>query len=284
MKNQVMTREEKILIKLIALDLDGTLLKKDKTISQKNIDCLRQAKALGVKIVICTGRPLAAIEAIIDEIGLRDTGDYSITFNGGAVQANASGEVMRAHFLNRSQVEDVFTLMQKIDLPLDVISEATCYHLPTAKEHPSIYQTLNPILSYEDVTLEELPKDIPYHKMVVAYEMDYLDEKIKVIPTDYYQKFNMMKSRTRLLEILHPEVSKANAINELATHLGIEQAEVMAIGDEENDRSMIEYAGIGVVMGNGNPELKKVAQFVSTTNEEDGVAHAIETLVLPDYQ
>jgi Cof subfamily protein (haloacid dehalogenase superfamily) len=91
-----------------------------------------------------------------------------------------------------------------------------------------------------------------------------------------------MKSRDCLLEIIHKDVSKANGIDLLAKELGIKQSEVMAIGDEENDVSMIEYAGMGVVMENGNENLKKLAQFVTKSNQEDGVAHAVEKFVLVD--
>ena len=91
-----------------------------------------------------------------------------------------------------------------------------------------------------------------------------------------------MKSRDFLLEIIHKDVSKANGIDLLAKELGIKQSEVMAIGDEENDVSMIEYAGMGVVMENGNENLKKLAQFVTKSNQEDGVAHAVEKFVLVD--
>ncbi|MGO2082259.1 Cof-type HAD-IIB family hydrolase [Vagococcus sp.] len=269
------------MIKLIAIDLDGTLLKNDKTLSKKNIDVLRQAKEKGVKIVICTGRPLLAIQSILDEIGLRDEGDYSITFNGGAVQANQTKDELLAIELTREQVVEMHDLMTTLDLPLDVISNETCYHLKTSSPaHASIYESLNPLLSYQTVELSELPQDIVYNKMVVGIEANYLDQQIAKIPDVFFEKFNLMKSRTCLLEILHLEVSKANGIQKLANYLGINQKEVMAIGDEENDRSMIEYAGLGVVMENGNTELKKKAQFVTKANEEDGVAYAIEKFVL----
>lgn len=89
-----------------------------------------------------------------------------------------------------------------------------------------------------------------------------------------------MKSRDNLLEIIHKEASKAAGIDELANYLGIKQSEVMAIGDEENDFSMIEYAGLGVVMENGSQGVKDIAKFVTKSNQEDGVAHAVEKFVL----
>ncbi|MGO3731782.1 MAG: Cof-type HAD-IIB family hydrolase [Vagococcus sp.] len=269
------------MIKLIAIDLDGTLLTDDKHITDRNKEVLQQAKDQGVKVVLCTGRPLVAIKPYLDRLELNDKGDYSITFNGGEIQKNDTGEELISYSLSLEAVKEVAELMRKLELPLDVISEDTCIHLNTApKDRESIYDTLNPLLTFESCEVESLDDTRIYNKMVVGIDPEYLDEKIKGIPDSYYSLFNIMKSRDCLLEIIHPDVSKANAIRILANQLDIKQSEVMALGDEENDISMIEYAGMGVVMENGNEAVKKLAQFVTKSNQEDGVAYAVEKFVL----
>lgn len=269
------------MIRLIAIDLDGTLLTDDKQISDRNKEVLTKAKEQGVKVVLCTGRPLFAIEPYLDRLELRDEGDYSITFNGSSVQKNDTAETLLAHSLSFDEVSRVAKVMRKLNLPLDIISVDTVIHLDTAKEpHTSIYESMNPLLKVEHATLETLDKDRLFNKMVVAVETSYLDEKIAQLPKELLEEFNIMKSRVNLLEIIHKEASKAAGIDELANYLGIKQSEVMAIGDEANDFSMIEYAGMGVVMDNGSQEVKDIAQFITKSNEEDGVAHAVETFVL----
>ena len=121
------------MIKLIAIDLDGTLLTDDKKISDKNKTVLTQAKEQGVKVVICTGRPLFAIEPYLDRLELRDEGDYSITFNGSSVQKNDTGETLLAHSLSFDEVSRVANVMMSLNLPLDIISVDTVIHLETAK-------------------------------------------------------------------------------------------------------------------------------------------------------
>ncbi len=268
------------MIKLIAIDLDGTLLTDEKTISDKNKAILSKAKKQGVKVVICTGRPLIAIESYLNRLELRDPGDYSITFNGGAIQKNDTGEELLSYALTLRDVQDMAEVMTELDLPLDIISVDTCINLTTSKSQKSLYKTLNPLLKFKTMSPEELDDSIIFNKMVVGVDADYLDEKLKGLSKEWYERFNIMKSRTCLLEIIHSDVSKANGIDLLAKKLGIEQSEVMAIGDEENDVSMIEYAGMGVVMANGNERVKKLAQFVTKSNEEDGVAYAVEKFVL----
>lgn len=268
------------MIKLIAIDLDGTLLRDDKTISNRNKKVLQQAKEQGVKVVICTGRPLFAIKGFLERLELEDAGDYSITFNGSSVQKNDTGETLLAHFLSFEEVLFAYEEVTKLGLPLDIISGDTVIHLPAPKGRESIYEGMNPLLKVENTTIEELDPNRTFNKMVVAADQDYLDEKIAVMPEIMLRTFNLMKSRDDLLEVIHKEASKARGIHELAEYLGIKQEEVMAIGDEGNDASMIEYAGVGVVMENGNPLLKQMAQFITKSNQEDGVAYAVEQLVL----
>lgn len=269
------------MIKLIALDLDGTLLTDDKKITENTTEILRQAKDAGVYIVLCTGRPLFAIQPFIDHLGLRDQADYSITFNGSTVQKNDTGESLLAHSLSYEEVKIAHAEMTKLGLPLDVISMDTVIHLPAPfKEHMSEYERMNPLMKVEDSEIEMLDPTRVFNKMVVGLDQTYLDERIPKISDELHATFNIMKSRPDLLEIIHKKASKANGIAQLADYLGIKQSEVMAIGDEENDRSMIEYAGLGVVMENGTKSMKEIAQFVTKSNEDDGVAYAVEKFVL----
>lgn len=270
------------MIKLVAIDLDGTLLTDDKQITDRNKEILTKAKEQGTKIVLCTGRPLLAIESYLDRLDLRDAGDYSITFNGGSIQKNDTGEELLAYSLTLDEVKEVAAVMTELDLPLDVITPDTCFNLTTSTSKKSLYQTMNSLLNFETKDVSELDPQMTFKKMVVGVDAEYLDDKLKGLSSEWYEKFNIMKSRTNLLEVIHKDVSKANGIDLLAKELGIKQSEVMAIGDEENDVSMIEYAGMGVVMENGNENLKKIAQFVTKSNQEDGVAHAVETFVLVD--
>lgn len=264
-------------MKLIAIDMDGTLLSADKTISEKNKLVLKQAKAKEIKVVICTGRPLASIKKYLDELGLNDAGDFSITFNGGLVQKNDTGEVLQKHVLTGENVTNIYETIHGLDLPVDLISEGNVYHLlPEPINYPSIYQELNPAMNFFSVAHDEVPATIAYNKMVVPTPAEYLDSKLPLFPSAMRDNYTIVKSRDCLLEILNKEVSKGNALDFLGDYLGIAQKDIMALGDEENDISMIEYAGIGVAMDNASEAVKKEANFVTRKNTEDGVAYAIE--------
>ena len=108
------------MIKLVAIDLDGTLLNSQKEISLRNKQALMAAKQAGVKVVICTGRPLAAIGPYLEELGLQEEGDYSITFNGGLVQKNDTGAIIEKTLMPLEAIHELYQLATTLNMPFDV--------------------------------------------------------------------------------------------------------------------------------------------------------------------
>lgn len=265
-------------IKLIALDLDGTLLNAKKEISRANQEALRAARKQGVKVVITTGRPLPAVEIFLKELDLMRSDEYSITFNGGLVQTNDGGILDEIGF-GIEAVEAIYQTTQALGLPLDVVHGGDVYVLPAAVA--SLYPTCNALLNYIPVKFEDLPQHMEFNKAVSACEVDFLDGQIPNIPESLHDQFEIFKSREILLEWSPKGVHKAEGLVKLIGHLGIKQAEVMACGDEDNDLSMIDWAGLGVCMANGSDQVKQVADIITPmTNEEDAVAWAIRKYVL----
>ncbi|MGX7124863.1 Cof-type HAD-IIB family hydrolase [Enterococcus viikkiensis] len=269
------------MIKLIAIDLDGTLLTDAKTISDTNKAALAQAKAQGVKIVICTGRPLIAIKEYLAELNLLDADDYSITFNGGLIQTN-TGEILGKTAMDLADVKHIYQLFVELNLPTDVLSDAFSFQLASSMEHPSLYPTMNKALTYVEKTVEILEENALYNKVVSATELDYLDQQIALIPEEEYERFEIFKTRPNLLEFMPKGVTKAFGLSVLGEHLGIAANEMMALGDEANDLSMITYAGVGVAMENATDGVKSAANFVTGTNQANGVAQAIQKFVFDE--
>lgn len=268
------------MIKLVAIDLDGTLLNNKKEISARNKAAIAKAKAQGVKVVVCTGRPLSAIHPFLAELNLEEPGDYSVTFNGGLVQRNDTGEIIEKNHLGFDELQCLIELAQSLDLPLDILSEEKVYHLPTSAVNESLYATMNPLLTHFWVGLDELDPERVYNKAVIGFDQVFLDQQIKKIPVEIREQFEVIKSREMLLEFMPKGVTKAYGLSLLTRDLGLEPANVMGIGDEENDLSMLHYAGLGVAMANATEEVKQAADAVTSSNEADGVAQAIEKYVL----
>ena len=212
-------------IKLIAIDMDGTLLLPDHTISPAVKNAIAAARAKGVNVVLTTGRPYAGVHSYLKELHMNQPGDYCISY----------------YTVHESYVATI---------PL-VFCEA-----------------------------EKMDPNTQFLKVMMIDEPEILDKAIARIPAEVKKKYTVLKSAPYFLEILDKRVNKGTGVKSLADALGIKPEEIMALGDQENDIAMIEYAGMGVAMENAIPSVKEVANFVTKSNLEDGVAYAIEKFVL----
>ena len=268
-------------IKLIALDLDGTLLTTDKKLTERTKSMLKAAREQGVKVVLTTGRPLKAMDFFLKELGTDGHEDeYTITFNGGLVQKN-TGEILDKTVFSIDDVSRIYEETEKLNIPLDAISEGIVYQIQSDQE--SLYAQFNPALTFISTAFEDLSSQITYNKCVTAFPQEPLDAAIQKISPELFDKYEIFKSRELLLEWSPKNVHKATGLAKLIEHLGIDRSQVMACGDEANDLSMIEWAGLGVAMQNAVPEVKAVANVVTPmTNDEEAVAWAIEKYVLKE--
>ncbi|HGD1690511.1 TPA: Cof-type HAD-IIB family hydrolase [Streptococcus agalactiae] len=269
-------------IKILALDLDGTLFTTDKKVSEENKVALKAAREKGIKVVITTGRPLKAIGNLLEDLELVSDEDYSITFNGGLVQQN-TGKILAKTAMTRQEVEDIHEELYQVGLPKDILSEGTVYSIAN-KGHHSQYHLANPLLEFIEVDdLEQVPKDVVYNKIVSVIDATYLDQQIAKLPDRLKVDYEMFKSRDIILELMPKGVHKAVGLELLTKHLGLDSSQVMAMGDEANDLSMLEWAGLGVAMANGIPEAKAIAKATTIcNNDESGVAEAIGKYILSE--
>ncbi|MCR5492499.1 MAG: Cof-type HAD-IIB family hydrolase [Streptococcus sp.] len=267
-------------IKLLALDLDGTLFNSKKIVTRENKLALRAARDKGVKVVITTGRPLKAISGLLEELDLISDEDYIITFNGGLVQ-KTNGEILDKSELTRSQLKLLYSHLEPLALPFDVLSDGIVYSL-ACRGNVSHYPEANPTLDFVTVnSFAEIPENVIYNKVVSVTNPEFLDQQLLKLPKELHQHFEIFKSRDIIVEMMPKGVHKAAGLNQLVEHLGLSSKNVMAIGDEENDLSMLKWAGLGVAMANGVAIAKETADVVtSRTNEESGVAEAVEKYIL----
>ena len=266
--------------KLIAIDMDGTLLNDHHEVTEDVRDALHRAKEQGVKIVLCSGRPIGGMRRYLKDLKLDEEEDYVIAYNGALVQNAHTNEIVSELSLGYEDLKFLYKLSMELDTPMQFFDAENVYTPnPNISEYTVLESFINQIpLRFRKV--EEFPADILLPKIMFIDEPEHLNKVIAQIPASIKEKYMMVQSAPYFLEILHPEVSKGNAVKKLAEKLRIKQHEVMSIGDNGNDLSMIEYAGCGVAMENAIPEVKKSANFQTRSNNENGVAYAIHELVL----
>lgn len=271
-------------IKLIVIDIDGTLLDSKGSVSAKNKQAINKAQEAGVQIVLCTGRPIRSAHYLLAELDLLKEDDLIITSNGGLIQKAKSGEILYEAIFNREEIWEIYELGQQLMMPTTFIALDYVYEPNYPKGFESIYtggkaQQKNG-MQFVDVAMENLPEAFDIHQIVISRPEKELDTIISSIPASYYEKYSIYKSLPTILEFVPKEVDKGNAMRIVAKKLGVSRDQVMGIGDQENDVPLVHAAGLGVAMDNAIIEVKAVAEYITKTNDQHGVAHAIEKFVL----
>jgi len=267
--------------KLVVLDLDGTLTNSEKKLPKENYEALMHLQKKGVRIALASGRPTYGIQHLARELQLNDYNGYIMAYNGGFVIECKTGKAMSRNILPR----DIFPQLQKAskELKADMITydDANDTILTETEGNKWIEHEawLNNQMNLKVVTdiNAAAPADLP--KCLMVGEPEHM-AKIEPLMQQRFPQLAIYRSSPFFLEIVPQGVDKAKSIDNLRRMINIEVDEIAAFGDGYNDISMVEYAGIGVAMANGCDEIKKVANFISLSNDEAGVAYAIEKLSL----
>lgn len=261
------------MIKLIAIDLDGTLLRTDKSLSDENIEAIRYAQEKDIKVVLCTGRPYLATKAFADSIGFDKDDEYLVVFNGSQVIKANTGEVVVNDVIETSDLKLWYAETERLALPFNPIDTEWVYDPISYPEgHESTYTTPAP---RKTVDYNDFEEGHTFNKFVICTETDYLQEKLPKFNPELLEKYQTVLSHPFQMEVGKLNVNKGNALKQLGRQLNILPEEMMTIGDQNNDQTMIDMAGYSVAMGNAVPAIKESAKYITDTNDNDGVAKAI---------
>jgi Cof subfamily protein (haloacid dehalogenase superfamily) len=265
-------------IQLLAIDLDDTLLSEDLSISQENKDAIAKAEDRGVRVILASGRSLFSMTRYVQELNLDKRHGYVISWNGSLVTDAQTEAVLFHHELDPDLTEKilVWALENKHTLQ-------TQYRDEMWVMHSNYYSELDLQLSSMKL-IEPSKEEFLAHrhpKLIIPEDPQVLVGIQAELQEVFGDSLRMFRSKPYFLELMPPTADKGFALAELAQLLHIPQHSVMAVGDSGNDREMIRYAGLGVAMVNGNPEIKAEANWVTTKdNNHSGLAEAIDHWIL----
>lgn len=267
-------------IQLIAIDLDGTLVLPDRTVSPKVKETIARAQEKGVRVVLCTGRPLPGVLPLLEELNLQKDGDHVITYNGALVQQSSDGKILSHHTLEYDQLLEIEKLCADLNVHSHAVNDTGIYTTNKDISYFSVwesYLTTVP-LRYRDI--EDIDPSMLISKIMIVEPKEILDAAIQKMPAYFGEKYTLLRSEDSFLEVLNKSASKGQALKDLAAHLNIPREAVMAIGDNRNDLDMLEFAGVSVAMGNAVSDVKEISDYVTDSNVYDGVATAIVKFAL----
>lgn len=270
-------------IKIIALDLDGTLLDSQKRLSQRNRETLTECIRQGVEVVPCTGRIWSGVPDFIREFpGIH----YAITVNGAIIEDLEQHCILTERKMSCEKAVEILELAKQLNAMYDVYVDGGGVGEKRFMEHLEDYG-ISPKLREMILATRQIVPDVieevrrkarPVEK--INYFFGDAEERLRARKMLEARKDVLVSaSFSNNLEINEPGAAKGEALLRLASHLGVEPRQTMGFGDGENDISLIRQAGIGVAMENGEEIVKKAADYVTVTNDEDGVAAALEYLL-----
>ncbi|WP_429367785.1 Cof-type HAD-IIB family hydrolase [Paenibacillus sp. DS2015] len=257
--------------KLIALDIDGTLLNDDHEISKQTMETVKEVASRGAEIILCTGRGPQNSIPFMENLGLEG---YVISHNGAATAKVTTREIVHQFPMNPIGLDPYIHFCRSQGIHFDVSTAFEMYvdsveGLPV--EVRSMYE------NYLTLPLN-LPAwadfEAPIVKFTMFGESKVIDDAHKELST-WSHDFNMLRSGEYFIDLMHPDSSKGNALKMLASKRGIQQEEILAIGNYFNDITMLTYAGKGIAMENSPLEVKAAADETTLSNNDNGVHAAL---------
>ncbi len=276
-------------IRLIAIDIDGTLLDSTAQISHANLDALRRAHEAGVEVVLVTGRRHRFALPVAEQLGF----DLWIISSNGAVTRSTTGESFHRDLMPQSTALKICRHMREFHNYLVITFDREAMGAILCECHEQLYGVIQ----------RWMEKNAPYIEYVNPIEKAVTEDPIQtmfcgpitlmesaqqcLLASDFTGEITVLQTKydhrdLTIVDILHAGCSKGHALERWAAHRGIQRSEVMAIGDNYNDIEMLTFAGHPVIMGNASDDLKRDGWTITLRNDESGVAAAIEQVLNPD--
>ena len=261
-------------IKLIACDMDGTLLNSAGKISEESIKSVLAATKAGIKVTIATGRMFSSVQKYAKELEL----DIPlIVYNGALIKEALSGEELGAWPVEVNIANQVTAFCEAKNIYVQAYINDSLWvkeDCEFARLYAGFAGVDFQVHGHELLNLPSAP-----HKLLVMTQEGQCDKVQAELEACFGKMVHITNSQKDFLEIIAPNTSKWNAIASMGQKLGIRSEEIMCIGDSNNDAEMIANAGIGVAMGNANDNIKNLAKIITGTNDNDGVARTINSIL-----
>lgn len=265
---------------LLTLDLDGTLTNSRKEITSATRAALIEIQKNGKKVVLASGRPTYGVVPLAGQLDLQVYGGYILGFNGGQITDCRSGRMIYNKTLPVNCIRPVFELV-KTHPEAAVIT----YHEDEilAGMQPNEYTELESRINHMPIrVLDDFPEEIhfPINKLLVTGDPAVMEMIEKELKRMFHSALNIYRSDPFFVEVMPQKIDKAYSLHRLVTGIGLKADNVICCGDGYNDITMIEYAGLGVAMENAQPLVRSTADYITKSNDEDGVLHVIRSFMM----
>lgn len=267
--------------KYLALDLDGTLTNSQKEVTPYTIETLKRAAERGVHIILASGRPELGIFPVADAIHLKEIGGYILAYNGSRIIDYKTGEDILKRSVPTELYQDICESYHRFDIAALTYNEGKLLTEEPEDKYVQLEARINRTQPQHVPSLYDALTE-PVCKFLALGEHEKLKKFQKYLKEKHGNKLNVFFSETVFLEIVPPGIEKAASLEVLLKLLGGSPSELIACGDGLNDITMIDYAGLGVAMENAQAPLLERADYITDSNDRDGVAEVIRKFILEE--
>lgn len=261
---------------ILVLDLDGTLTNSKKEITEATRKGLIELQRSGKILVLASGRPINGVAPLAARLDMDQYNGYMLSFNGARITKCATGEIIYNKTVPHSLIRPVWEYIRTIP-GLDIISYSDTDIISGIASNRYVeHESKNSHMKI--VHAPDFPSalDFPVNKLLISGEPDIIEKIMEPVRARYPEHLNIFRSEPFYLELMPPGVDKADSLRVLSDSLGLTSDDMICCGDGYNDISMIRYAGLGVAMENAQPDVRAAADFITRSNDEDGVLHVVE--------
>lgn len=264
-----------IVPKLIALDMDGTMLSGENLLTDRTIKALRAAQDEGIKIMVATGRMYCSAMKHIRRIGLKG---LSVFYNGALIRNTATGDTYYERTVGRELTAEIMYRFREENWYIQAYQDDKLLVVDRSDERCKYYERM---CGVDAVAVGDAlwSMDIDASKLLgICFDKAEYIRMCNTVNREFGKKVYYAPSWGSFIEMVHPTVNKAKSVERVSSYYGIPREEVMTLGDGGNDIEMIRWAGIGVAMGNAKEKVKEAADVIAPPASEDGAACIVETV------
>ncbi|WP_413740265.1 Cof-type HAD-IIB family hydrolase [Sodalis sp. RH14] len=264
--------------RLVVFDLDGTALTPQKKLTPRFKDAVQRAAKLGVTIALASGRSLDSVRNVLRQLPLGDMPGYVIACNGAIIWSQQQRQCIAEECLEHRDVLILSQLGRRLGYACYMLeNNQLLTDFPLTSDAGGHLFSQLPVMTLPD-GWQNTPRRPP--KMMFIEQKEKIDALPILIPADIAGCYHFVRSEPNYYEVMKKGVHKGSACRTLAARLDIPARHIIAVGDEQNDKEMLFFAGVGVAMGNAAPEIKSLADWVTDNNEHDGAAKVLEHFVI----
>lgn len=264
---------------VIVLDLDGTLTNSNKVITPRTKDALMKAQCAGKKVVLASGRPTGGIVKLADELRLDEYGGFILSFNGGHIINYADGTIVYDKTVPMELTADIYREAKAAGLGIVTYTDSEIILGFAPDQYTELEGKINhmPLREAEDFVHIV---DFPVNKFLLTGDPEVVVAAQEHMREVFGEQLNIFRSEPYFLEMMPQSIDKAYSLSILLDYLKTDRTHMICCGDGFNDRSMIQMAGLGVAMANAQEEVKAAADYITRSNDEDGIADVVYQFML----